>query len=213
MKKVIILLATLIPMIGLVHAQDETGTLEQLVAKLDDATTVEQYEALEARFAALAKTDDGWLPPYYAAFCDATIGFLLEKEGDRIEPYSDRGLDLLKEARARIDSATQKKELAEVYVVASLLYRTKVFINPMTMGRKHGPVAGKYLEMALKLDADNPRALYVDTWNKYHTPKAWGGDKRLARELAQKSLALLAKAPKDVQPHWGTRENNNLLSN
>lgn len=212
MKKVIIMLVALIPVSGFAQDQGGASTLEQLVAKLDNATTVADYEALESQFAALSATDNQWLPPYYAALCDANIGFLLEKEGDSIERYSDRGLEQLKEARSRIDSATQRKELAEVYVVASLLYRTKVFINPMTMGRKYGPTAGKYLELALKLDADNPRALYVDAWNKYHTPKMWGGDKRLAKELAHKSLALLAKEKPGVQPHWGARENKELIN-
>lgn len=212
MKKVIIMLVALVPISGFTQEQGGTSTLEQLVAKLDGATTVADYETLEAQFAALSAADKEWLPPYYAALCDANIGFLLEKEGERIEPYSDRGLEQLKEARSRIDSATQRKELAEVYVVASLLYRTKVFINPMTMGRKYGPTAGRYLELALKLDADNPRAIHVDAWNKYHTPKMWGGDKGLAKELAQKSLALLAKEQQGVQPHWGVRENKELLN-
>ena len=156
---------------------------------------------------ALSETGVRWLPPYYAALCNANIGFLLERDGERIEPYSDRRLQQLTEARSLIDSATQQKELAEVYVVACLLYRTKVFVNLMTMGRRYGPTAGKYLQLALKLDADNPRAIYVDAWNKYHTPKAWGGDKKLVKALAQKSLTLLA-AEKGVLPHWGTRENN-----
>ncbi|GGC14199.1 hypothetical protein GCM10011386_02340 [Parapedobacter defluvii] len=207
-----IMLVALISISGFAQEQGGSSTLEQLVAKLDSVTTVADYEALEAQFATLSETDEQWLSPYYAALCDANIGFLLEKEGERIEPYSDRGLEQLKEARARIDTATQRKELAEVYVVASLLYRTKVFINPMTMGPKYGPTAGKYLELALNLEADNPRAIYVDAWNKYHTPKAWGGDKGLARQLAQKSLALLAKEPQGVHPHWGIRENKELLN-
>lgn len=212
MKNVIIMLVALIPVSGFAQKQGDTSPLEQLVAKFDEATTVVDYETLEAQFAALSETDRQWLPPYYAALCNANIGFLLEKEGERIEPYSDRGLEQLKEARSLIDSATQRKELAEVYVVASLLYRTKVFINPMTMGRKYGPTAGKYLELALKIDADNPRAIYVDAWNKYHTPKAWGGDKRLAKELAQKSLALLANEEQGIQPHWGARESKQLIN-
>ncbi|WP_353126313.1 hypothetical protein [Parapedobacter pyrenivorans] len=212
MKKVMIMLVALIPVGGFAQQQGDPSALEQLVAKLDNATTVADYEALETQFVTLSAADEQWLPPYYAALCDANIGFLLEKEGERIEPYSDRGLEQLKEARSRIDTATQQKELAEVYVVASLLYRTKVFVNPMTMGRKYGPTAGKYLQLALQLDAGNPRAIYVDAWNKYHTPKAWGGDRELAKELAQKSLALLGQEQQGVQPHWGVRENTALLN-
>lgn len=212
MKQVIIMFVALIPISGFAQQQGGPSSLERLVAELDRASTVTDYEALEAKFAALSETDTRWLTPYYAALCNANIGFMLEQDGERIEPYSDRGLDQLKEAITRINKAAQQKELAEIYVVASLLYRTKVFINPMTMGRKYGPTAGKYLELALKFDADNPRAIYVEAWNKYHTPKAWGGDKRLAKELAQKSLALLAKERDGLQPHWGVRENNRLLN-
>lgn len=211
MKQLMIILVTLIPVSSFAQELGDTSSLEQLVAQLDEASTVADYETLEGQFLALRETGQ-WLPHYYAALCDANIGFLLKKEGERIEPYSDRGLEALKEARSLLDSTTQQRELAEVYVVASLLYRTKVFINPMTMGRKYGPTAGKYIQLALKLDGDNPRAIYVDAWNKYHTPKAWGGDRKLAKELAQKSLVLLAKEEKGVQPHWGARENKELLT-
>ena len=212
MKTLIMLFVAVLPLGGFSQKQNHPTTLAQLVAQLDEAASVADYESMEHQFSVLAQTEDNWLAPYYAALCNARIGFLLERDGERIEPYSDRGIDQLKQALAVLDTATQHHELAEVYTVASLLYRTKVFVNPMTMGAKYGPLSERYLQRALQLNPNNPRAIYVNAWNKYHTPKTWGGDKELAKILAQKSLSILANEPKDVQPHWGTKENEKLLN-
>lgn len=210
--KTIMMVTTLFVSVGIFSQErGQPNPTAQLVAQLDKATDVGDYELLETRFAALAKADGGWLSNYYAALCDVRIGFLLQRDGERIESYSDRGLRHVQQALAALDTAVQRDELAEVYTVASLLYRTKVFINPMTMGPKYGPVAEKYVQRALQLNPDNPRAIYVDAWNKYHTPKAWGGDKEQARALAAKSLSILAKESPGTQPHWGARENKLLL--
>ncbi|QNL50975.1 hypothetical protein H8S90_05135 [Olivibacter sp. SDN3] len=196
----------------LLLAQEDTS-LEQAVSQLDQAQSVTDYEGLATTFEQLANKQDSWLPPYYAALCYVKIGFLYQDEGDRIEPYSTRGKERIDQAIALIDTATGKKDYAEALVVQSLVYRINVYINPMTYGPRFGPLSDKSLQQALALNPDNPRAIYVAAWLKYHTPKTWGGDKNRAKELAIKSLALLKKSPqKGIQPHWGKQENQALLS-
>ena len=189
----------------------QSSNLQQAVTKLDQAQTVKDYEALEKMF--LSTSDQhAWLPPYYAALCNAKIGFLLQEDGEKIEPYSIRGEEQTKKALALLDSTKQKKEVAEVYTVLSMVYRTKVFINPMTYGRKYGTLSEQALKTAKSLDAQNPRALYLAAWVKYYTPKMWGGDKDLAKQLATQSLQLLVNPGTDVYPHWGRSEDQLLLS-
>ncbi|SKA04174.1 hypothetical protein SAMN04488128_102422 [Chitinophaga eiseniae] len=188
-------------------------TLDEAVHKLDNAASVKDYEALEKTFTALsAQQPDSWLPWYYAAYCNAKIGFLYQDDGDKIEPYSVKGEEQIGRAQALLDSAKQRQELSEVLTVASMVNRTKVFINPMTYGRKYGMLSEKYLQQALQLQPENPRALFVRAWVKYYTPKMWGGDKPLAKELAEKSLGLLAKDKSGTAPHWGKVENEALLA-
>lgn len=164
---------------------DYSARLDVSVKKLDQAKSVADFQALEKTFVQMGnarKTE--WLPYYYAAFCNAKIGFLLQDDGEKIEPYSLRGEAQIKksESLAKGDS----RVLAEIYVVQAMIYRTRVFISPMTMGREFGPLSDQFLKKAQKLDAANPRAIYLEAWTKYYTPKLWGGDKDLAKELAGK---------------------------
>lgn len=192
-----------------VYSQD----MESAVARLDKAGSVPDYETLEKEFTDMAAAQKtAWLPYYYAAYCNAQIGFLYEHDGERIEPYSNRGEEQAKQALALLDTATQQKELSEVYTVLSKVYRTKVFINPQTYGRKFGILSDQMMKRALKLNPDNPRAILVNAWVKYHTPKTWGGDKALAKKLATESLEKLASAPNGAEPHWGKAEAEAILN-
>ncbi|CAL1516452.1 hypothetical protein [Chitinophaga sp. MM2321] len=215
MKKLIIsFLVSALALTG-IYAQNgsTSNTLENAVSALDKATSAKDYEALEKDFSAIAASQKtAWLPYYYAAFCNAKIGFLYEDDGERIEPYSNRGEEQIKTARSLLDSSKQKTELSEVYTVLSMVYRTKVFINPMTYGRKYGMLSDQCLKQAKQLNPENPRVLYVEAWVKYYTPKMWGGDKTLAKQLAEQSLAKLSTATAGVAPHWGKAENQALLS-
>jgi hypothetical protein len=194
------------------QTRNTPAPLQQTVSRLDKATTVKDYELLEKEFAAMAAASRDWLPYYYAAFCNAKIGFLYQDDGERIEPYSKQGEEQALKSQSLLDSTTQKNELSELYTVMSMVYRTKVFINPMTYGRKYGLLSQHFLDMAKALSPHNPRVLYVEAWVKYNTPKMWGGDKNLAKQLANESLAQLQQASDDVQPHWGKTENMTLLN-
>ncbi len=149
------------------------GGLQQAVSRLDKAATVKDYESLEKEFSAIAAPGKDWLPYYYAAFCNAKIGFPLQDDGERIDPYSKQGEEQALKAKALLDS-TQKNELSELYTVMSMVYRTKVFINLMTYGRKYGVMSQQCLKRAKALNPHNPRALYVEAWVKYNTPKNVG---------------------------------------
>lgn len=188
----------------------QSNALQQAVNQLDQAQTVKDYTALEKTFSGINE-QPAWLPPYYAALCNAKTGFLLQDDGEKIEPFADRGEAMAQKALSLLDSTTQKKELAEVYTVLSMVYRTRVFINPMTYGRKYGVLSGQMLQKALALDPGNPRALYVAAWVKYYTPKMWGGDKEQAKKLATESLQKLGNPGTDVYPHWGRTDDQQLL--
>jgi len=213
MKKVMIclLIALFTHLSG--FGQGAETALQSAVEKLDKAKTVKDYESLEKEFSRIAITQKTtWLPWYYAAFCDAKIGFLYINDGERIEPYSNDGEASAKKALALLDTATQKKEASEVYLVMSLVYRTMVFINPVTYGFKYGTLSDKYLKLSRQLTPDNPRTLYFEAWVKYNTPKGWGGDKALAKTLAEQSLKKLGDNSGGVNPHWGKTEDEELLS-
>ena len=213
MKKLIISAVAIMLLYFSASAQQNSGALQSAVTKLDQAKTAKDYEILEKEFVKIAVDQSkDWLPNYYAAYCNAKIGFLLQDDGESIEPYSNRGEAQAKAAESLLDKNNQKKELSEIYTVISMLNQGKVFINPMTYGPKYGPIAQQFLNAAKQLNPDNPRAIYLAAWFKYNTPKMWGGDKALAKQLATQSLKLLDNAEKSVNPHWGKAEDQELLN-
>lgn len=193
----------------------QTDELGQLTLSLDKTKDVKGYQQLAESFSRIAETrKTDWLPYYYAALCNARIGWLYQNDGEQIEPYADKGDAQIRKALSLLDTSRQKKELSEVYCVLSMVNRAKVFINPMTHGRQYGPVATRYIQQAKVANPDNPRALYLEGWEKYFTPKMWGGDKTKAKELLQ---AARQKFDNEAdggagQPHWGRQEVEDLLA-
>ncbi|HVW60538.1 MAG TPA: hypothetical protein VHC48_10895, partial [Puia sp.] len=74
--------------------------------------------------------------------------------------------------------------------------------------------AARYIQMAKAANPDNPRALYLEGWEKYYTPKMWGGDKVKAKEILQTARQKFGN-PADGEagmPHWGRPDVEDLLA-
>src|ERR1700676_3143728 len=139
MKKTIFLIGAIFGVSFFAKAQDGyEQVMHAIVARLDKAVTVGDYQALAADFKTIADREKmQWLPYYYAGFCNAKTAWLYEDDGEKIEPYANLAEEEIKKARALLDTATQKKELSEVYCVFSMTNRAMVFINPQTYGRQY----------------------------------------------------------------------------
>jgi hypothetical protein len=214
MKKTIFLIGTIFAVSFLAKAQNGyEQSMRATVARLDKAVTAGDYQALAADFKIIADREKTqWLPYYYAGFCNAKTSWLYEDDGEKIEPYANLAEEEIKKARSLLDTASQKKELSEIYCVFSMANRAMVFINPQTYGRQYGPVASRYIQMAQQANPDNPRAIWLQGWEKFKTPKLWGGDKNKAKELLEDANQKLANAPvAGVNPHWGKKEVDELL--
>jgi hypothetical protein len=215
MKKTIFSILTVVVMSATGLAQNGTDQqLEATVSKLQTAEKARDYIQLAGEFEQIANTDNkNWLAHYYAAFCNAKIGWLYQDDGERIEPFANKAEHHIKAASSLLDTATQKQQLSEIYCVQSMLNKARVFVNPMTQGRKYGPIAYQYLQMARKINPKNPRATYLEAWDKFYAPKMYGGDKGKAKELLQQALGQLnAEQATNNNPQWGKKETEELLS-
>jgi hypothetical protein len=186
--------------------------LDASVAKLDKASSAKQYQQLSKEFLQIAQAQKNqWLPYYYAAYCDARISWMKkETDPDNIQQFAEKAIDEANKAMALLDTSAQKKELSEIYCLLSMANRAIVYINPMTYGRKYGIIAMQNTALARQSNPDNPRALYIEGWEKYATPKLYGGDKQKAKELL---LAAQQKINGDagIDPHWGRADIEELL--
>ena len=213
MKKLIII-ATFICVYAGLQAQDANTQLQTTVTKLNNASTVKDYQQLATDFLRIADAQKTqWLPYYYAAFCNAKVGWSKQdSDPDNIDAFADKAEEEINKAQSLIDTAKQKKELSEIYCVQMMLNQARVFINPQTYGPKYGATAFNYIQKAQQLNADNPRALYLLGWQKFATPKMWGGDKILAKQLLTQAKQKLATEPSNsIEPHWGKKEVDDIL--
>src|SRR5258706_13395928 len=138
MKRIILSVTGLIMFCVIAFAQND-NVFKTVLAKLDQASTVKDYQQLADQFNQLGNAQKTqWLPYYYAAFCNAKIGWLYEDDGEKIEPFADIADGQIKKAQSLLDTAKQKKELSEIYCVISMTNRARVFINPSTYGRQYG---------------------------------------------------------------------------
>src|SRR5260221_14296333 len=127
MKRIILSVTGLIMFCVIAFAQND-NVFKTVLAKLDQASTVKDYQQLADQFNQLGNAQNNqWLPYYYAAFCNAKIGWLYQDDGDKIEPFADKADEQIKKSKSLLDTITQKKELAEVYVVLSMINRARVF--------------------------------------------------------------------------------------
>ena len=91
MKKTILFIAVIFLYGNLTQAQDNySQQMQTAVAKLDQAVAVKDYQQLAANFESIAEQEKAsWLPWYYAAFCNAKIGWLYQQDGDQISAHKD----------------------------------------------------------------------------------------------------------------------------
>lgn len=214
MKKAILIIAGIFTMQFTGFSQGTyTQQMEANVSKLDNAKSVGDYQILANDFSRLGdaqKTE--WLPFYYAAFCNVKISWLYQKDGDKIEPFSTLAETQIIKAEAFLDTAKNKTELSEVYCVLSMVNRAKVFISPMSNGKKFGSVAHQYIDKAKQMNPENPRVNYLYGWEKFYTPKLWGGDKTKAKEFLDLAVTQLSNKPgSNSFPRWGYKECQDIL--
>src|SRR5258708_15153346 len=113
MKKTFLAMTTILLLSVGAGAQDAyTQSMQDAVTRLDKATSVKDYQQLAGDFQTIAdRQKKDWLPYYYAAFCNAKTGWLLQDDGDKIEPFADQADEEIRKAQSLLDTATQKKQL------------------------------------------------------------------------------------------------------
>ena len=167
---------------------------------------LENYRQLancSERILSVYKND--WLPYYYDAYAYVNMSFIETKESDK-EMYSDRAQNLLDEVfKIRPDES-------ELFVLQSLIYYSRMSINPMINGPLYITKATNALNEAEKLDPSNPRIYYLRGKSTINTPKFFGGGMNAAIPILEKALIMFKtfKQKSTVHPDWGKEDAERL---
>ena len=170
--------------------------MKNTLALFDSAKTAAQFQTMANTFERIGEAEKTqWLPYYYAGLSLSTAG------------WNDPKLD--KDANStRINTLCDKAEAldtnSEIYVLRNMSATQQMLVDPQTRWNTYGMQASKDLQIATKLNPDNPRIYYLQGESLLGTPVAFGGGKDKAKPLFEKAIALFkTDKPKPLWPNWG----------
>lgn len=173
-----------------------TKNLEAAVVLLNKCQTRDQYVIAFAKMEELHKQDpSAWLPTYYASIIKARMA--MKKMGD-----SDQ---LANEAIQWLTITKAIHYSDEVLCLESIVYTSKMAVNPIFRWKVYESRIKKPLEQAIALNKNNPRPYILKANLQYKMPVLFGGGCNSARPIAQKAKLAFDQVKTDftVMPHWG----------
>lgn len=209
MKKTVLFLMILLAG-SFCHAQMSekfVKAMEERIATLDTTSSVEGLTDLANAFERIAEAEKNqWLPYYYAAYCNASVGLMVGSGGDmmaakadKTDPYADKAEKLIGKAEELM------KNNSEVFVVKKMIATLRMMGDPMNRFMTYGPEAQAMLDEAKKLNPENPRVYILEAQDKFFTPEQFGGSKAEAKLLFEKAKQLFEtfKPESSIHPNWG----------
>jgi hypothetical protein len=90
-------------------------------------------------------------------------------------------------------------------VIHSMIATARLSVDPQSRWMLYGQSSSDYLEKARQADSTNPRPYYLEGQYKFFTPEEFGGGKKAAAPLLEKSIEMFDsfKAASELHPTWG----------
>ena len=207
MKKIIAVIAILATIS--VNAQSKyEAAMKKNFIQMDSAKTTADHQAVSAGFERIGDAEKTqWLPYYYAGLALTTAGWMdskLDKDqnAEKIKSLCDKAEAL----------TTDNADKAEILTLRNMTATQQMLVDPQGRFMSYGMEAGKYLQQALKLNPENPRAYYLQGASHFGTPEQFGGGKAKAKPVFEKAADLYkSEQPKPLYPHWGQARNQEML--
>ena len=171
-------------------------TLETAVMQFNQGNKNLNYQELYLQFEQLyAVNKTNWLIPYYAGMTRSIMCLL--KLGDKDALANDA---LLWVGRAKSIMAND-----EVYCAESLAYTAKMSVNPLLRWLTYEGKIKKALNLAKKLNPNNPRAYVLEANIQQKIPYIFGGGCNSVKPLIEKAELCFNTQTKSnlVEPSWG----------
>ena len=164
-----------------------TKNLEAAVVLLNKCQTRDQYVIAFAKMEELYKQDpSAWLPAYYASIIKARMA--MKKMGDS-DQLANEAIQWLAITKALHNSD-------EVLCLESIVYTSKMAVNPIFRWKVYESRIKKPLEHAIALNINNPRPYILKANLQYKMPVIFGGVVILQGPLYKKqNLHLINSKP------------------
>ena len=207
MKKIIAAIAILATISVNAQTKYEAAMKKSLI-QMDSAKTTADHQAASASFERIGDAEKTqWLPYYYAVLALTTAGWM-DSNLDK-----DQNAEKIKSLCDKADAlTTDNADKAEILTLRNMTATQQMLVDPQGRFMSYGMEAGKYLQQALKLNPENPRAYYLQGASLFGTPEQFGGGKAKAKPVFEKAADLYkSEQPKPLYPHWGQERNQEML--
>jgi hypothetical protein len=200
---------------GFSQSEKYNKVMQQRIAVADTTRSTEGFRELSAAFERIADAEKTlWLPYYYAAYSQVQSGYFLTQGSiaggltATLDPIADKAEQLINKAEALTTNNS------EIYIIKKMIASLRMMGDPMSRYMQYAPLAAEALEVAKKLNPENPRIYLLQGQDKFFTPEQFGGSKTEAKKLFETSLAKFnAFMPaSELDPNWGRNAVEYFLS-
>jgi hypothetical protein len=185
MRNTIVLFILLLQLPLYAQVSNQTKALESAVMQFNQTNNPSSYTQLYLKFEQLYSVDKtNWLIPYYAGMTRSLMCLL--KMGDRDALANDALMWLARAKSIQVND--------EIYCAESLAYTAKMSVNPALRWLTYEGKIKNSLNLAKKLNPNNPRAYILEANIQQKLPFIFGGGCKSAKPLIQKAeLAFSAQ--------------------
>jgi len=191
------------------QSEKYTAAMKKNLALFDSAKTAASYTAMANTFERIGDAEKTqWAPYYYAALALSSVGWMPETSDK--DANAEKMLAFCTKAEALAPDNAAKSEIETVRNMAST---QQMMVNPQARWATYGKAAGEALQKAMTLNANNPRAYYLQGMSLMGTPAAFGGGKDKAKPVFEKAIELYkAEKPATLYPDWGKKQAEEALA-
>ena len=223
MKQLLLVAAVFFSIAAQAQSDKYADAMQQALSKFDSAKTPTDFENIAAAFTRIGDAEKTqWLPYYWSALALATEGWKYYPDAKGVTEMKVSDLSATITALAsRIDGLLDKADAAatddnaksEIFTIRNMAATQQMLVDPQSLYMTFGAQAGEDLQKAMKLNANNPRAYYLQGMSLFGTPEQFGGGKAVAKPLFQKAVDLgQAEQAKPLYPHWGLDMSKAMLA-
>ncbi|MEN0048972.1 MAG: hypothetical protein AAF806_18050 [Bacteroidota bacterium] len=203
--------ALFIASISIAQNANYTAAMEKAIDQLENIESLDEVPAIANTFERISKVaPEEWLPQYYLTYTNVMLAWKGLQESD--VSACDRHVEAAQKAlKAAKEIAGEHSEL---YVMEAYIYQARIMRNPMVNGARFSGSVDEALAVAKKLDADNPRAYYLQGQQWLNMPAFLGGGKEKAMpefKTAEEKFKTF-EPTSSLHPNWGRQNNEQVMA-
>jgi tetratricopeptide (TPR) repeat protein len=204
---IIILVLAISSVLIPVHAQTKYETeMEKALNEFSSSKTADEMEKVAQHFDRIAKVEkENWLPLYYSMFIRTLNAFGMDKNA------AIKKANELEETYGILETLNPDK--SEILALRGLFRTVKVAKDPETYGMSLSGAIIKDYDEALKINPNNPRAMYLMAQYNMGGAQFWGKDPKDYCGPVEKAKTLFpAEKPANFLPNWGEQQVDEILN-